>query len=183
MFFNNFNYYAGAPFKLRNSATGTPYPIGTGILLFGGRRARVENNRVYGNYLVGVGALKQILLKQTDAADLIGNQITGNNFGNDGKNPNGRDLFYDGNGRDNCVDPGTSRNNVPLNNNTFAPCPFTGANTFNEAAQTEAVGWALNVIEPEKNPANVEKAWLKGTQTAIPGFTPMERWTPSIGVK
>ena len=73
IFWNNFNYYAGAPFKLKKQATSAPYPIGVGVLLFGGRRAEVTNNRIYGNYLVGVGAIKQILLKQADAADLIGN--------------------------------------------------------------------------------------------------------------
>ncbi len=166
---------------MRASATDTPYPVGTGVLLFGGRRARVENNRVYGNYLVGVGALKQILLKQKSAADLIGNQIKGNSYGNGGKNPNGRDIFYDGSGSDNCVDVGASQNNVPLNNNTFLPCPFKGANTLNEAAQGEAVGWALS-IDPTK-PDGAEKFWLKGTQQPVPGLTPMERWTPSIGAK
>ena len=70
IFWNNFNYYRGAPFKLRKQATATPYPIGVGVLLFGGRHNTVTNNRVYGNYLVGVGALKQVLLKQKSAADL-----------------------------------------------------------------------------------------------------------------
>jgi hypothetical protein len=181
VYFNNFNYYAGAPFVLRNSATNTPYPVGTGILLFGGRRATVEKNRVYGNYLLGIGALQQILLEQKDAQDLIGNQIKGNVFGNGGKNPNGRDVFYDGNGRDNCVEPGAAQNTVPLSRNTFAPCPFTGQNTFNQAAQLEAVNWALS-INPAK-PDDAEKFWIKGSQQPIPGFTPFERWTPSIGAK
>src|SRR3954470_21643000 len=31
VFWNNFNYYKGAPFKLRESATSVPYPVGVGI--------------------------------------------------------------------------------------------------------------------------------------------------------
>ncbi|MSW96341.1 MAG: hypothetical protein F2796_06030, partial [Actinobacteria bacterium] len=92
VFFNNWNYYAGAPFQVRAAATGVPYPIGIGILLFGGRRTIVEGNRVYGNYLVGVGMIPQILLNQKDAVDLIGNQIRANVYGNAGNNRNGRDI-------------------------------------------------------------------------------------------
>ena len=98
VFWNNFNYYKGAPFKMIPSATSVPYPVGVGILLFGGRRNRIENNRVYGNYLVGIGALQQFLLKQKDAQDLVGNSVRFNQMGMGGADPNGRDLFYDGNG-------------------------------------------------------------------------------------
>ena len=55
IFWNNFNYYAGAPFKQKKQATVTPYPVGVGVLLFGGRRTEVSHNRIYGNYLVGAG--------------------------------------------------------------------------------------------------------------------------------
>ena len=50
IFWNNFNYYAGAPFKPQEDRrTCRRYPVGVGVLLFGGRRNRVENNRIYGN--------------------------------------------------------------------------------------------------------------------------------------
>ncbi len=185
IFFNNFNYYAGAPFKVRPSATGTPYPIGTGILLFGGRRAIVEGNRIYGNELLGIGAIKQILLKQVDAQDLIGNQIRENSFGNDGRNLNGRDLFYDGSGHDNCVTTTGTQGNVPQSGDTFVACPanggYTGPNTFDQAAQTVALGWALNVVEPEKNPLQVEAAWIRHPQPAVGGITPLVHWEKSQG--
>ena len=77
VFWNNFNVHAGAPFKPKKTGVVPLVPIGTGILLLGGRTNRVEDNRVYGNYLVGVAAVEGILLdKTTEARALIGNQIT-----------------------------------------------------------------------------------------------------------
>ena len=43
-------------------------PVGTGILLLGGRGNRVENNRIYGNYLAGVAAIEGILLEKNPEA-------------------------------------------------------------------------------------------------------------------
>ena len=105
IFWNNFNYYAGAPFKVGKAATdSTPYPVGVGVLLFGGRRNRIENNRIYGNWLAGAGMIQQFLLsKKPDAPDLVGNSIANNQFGLNGTDLNGRDLAYDGNGSDNCI--------------------------------------------------------------------------------
>jgi parallel beta helix pectate lyase-like protein len=170
VFWNNFNYYMGAPFKLRKQATSTPYPVGVGILLFGGRRNVVTNNRVYGNYLVGIGALKQILLKQADAADLIGNQVMNNTFGLGGADLNGRELFYDGTGSNNCFGPNVGvQNTTPANGDTFVPCPFTGANTFDSAAQSEAINWSLD--------ATHEANWIKHPHAPKPGLTPLEHYT------
>jgi hypothetical protein len=168
IFWNNLNYYVGtAPFKLLQSATGTPYPIGTGVLLFGGRRNKVTNNRIFGNYLVGVGAIKQVLLKQTDAQDLIGNQVRSNVFGRNGSDPNGRDLFYDGSGRDNCFGPNVGvRATTPANGSTFAPCPFTGANAFDANAQAEALGW---VTDPTH-----EKFWVRHAHPPVRDIAPLE---------
>jgi parallel beta helix pectate lyase-like protein len=171
VFWNNFNYYKGAPFKLRKQATSTPYPVGVGILLFGGRRNQVTNNRVYGNYLVGIGALKQILLKQANAADLIGNQVHDNVFGLGGADLNGRELFYDGSGSDNCFGPNVGvQNTTPSNGSTFAPCPFTGANAFDSAAQAEAINWSVGDSTHEAN-------WIKHPHAPKPGLTPLEHFT------
>jgi Right handed beta helix region len=171
VFWNNFNYYLGAPFKLKKQATSAPYPIGVGILLFGGRRNEVTNNRVYGNYLVGVGALKQILLKQADAADLIGNQVRDNQFGLGGADLNGRELFYDGSGTGNCFGPNVGvQNTTPADGSTFAPCPFTGANTFNAAAQNEAINWSVG-------DSTHEAFFIRHAHAAKPGLTPLEHYT------
>jgi hypothetical protein len=170
VFWNNFNYYAGSPFKLKKQATAAPYPIGVGILLFGGRRDVVTNNRVYGNYLVGIGALKQLLLKQADAADLIGNQVHDNQFGLGGADLNGRELFYDGSGTDNCFGPNVGvQNTTPADGSTFAPCPFTGANTFNAAAQNEAINWSVG-------DSTHEAFFIRHPHAAKPGLTPLEHY-------
>lgn len=172
IFFNNYNYYAGAPFDLRGSATGTPYPIGTGILLFGGQRIQVTGNRVFGQNLIGVGALQQILLALDTSHPEItpewytlrGNQITGNTFNDGGKHPNGRDLFYDGNGTDNCVSGNIGVNvTVPADSNTFKPCPFVGNNVLDSAAQGEAINWALAL--DTSNPVSVEQFWKASSKT------------------
>jgi Right handed beta helix region len=79
IYWNNFNYYKGAPFSLDRASTGgVPFPVGVGVFIFGGRRTLVENNRIFGNYLSGVAMVQQLLLKQKDAQELQGNVIKGN---------------------------------------------------------------------------------------------------------
>jgi plastocyanin len=169
IFWNNFNYYKGAPFKLIESATSVPYPVGVGVLLFGGRRNRIEHNRVYGNFLVGVGAVQQFLLKQKDAQDLVGNSVRFNQMGMGGADPNGRDLFYDGNGTGNCFSDNEGvRSTFPADGSTFAACPFGGANTFDAKAQQQAASWA---IDPDH-----EKDWVRGPHVAKAGVTPLEHY-------
>jgi len=171
VFWNNFNYYLGAPFR-RGSTTagGVPYPIGVGILLYGGRGNQVTNNKVYGNYLVGIGAMQAITLQQADAKDLVGNRIAGNEFGLGGQDPNGRDLFYDGNGSDNCFENnGPSPKLFPEDGSTFRPCSQKGPNVFNAGAQATAIGWALA--------EDHEAAWIRGPHVSKPGVKPLERWS------
>jgi hypothetical protein len=145
IFWNNFDYYKGAPFKLRPPATGdVPYPTGVGVLLFGGRNNQITNNRIYGNWLLGAGMIEQFLLKNPDDGTLVGNQITDNQFGLNGTDLNSRDIGYDGNGSGNCVSGNTGVSvTTPADGSTLVACPFSGANTFNEAARNEAVGWAI----------------------------------------
>lgn len=173
LFWNNFNYRAGAPFPLRKSAVGEiPYPTGVGVLLFGGRGHLVEANRFYGNYLVGAGMLQQLLLKDKGAQNLVNNQLKGNAFGKDGTDLNGRDLFYDGNGTGNCVSGNTGvQVSVPADQSTFAACPFTGANAFNQTAQNEAIGWATA--------ADPTSGWVRHPHTPIAGITPLETFSKS----
>jgi hypothetical protein len=169
IFWNNFNYYVGAPFKVRKSGIGVPYPVGVGVLLFGGRHNDVVNNRIYGNYLVGVGALQQILLKQKDAADLIGNSVRNNQFGLNGTDLNGRDMVYDGSGSDNCFAGNAGvQAMLPTDGSAFAACPFTGANAYNAAAQAEAFGWAGD--------ATHEKFWIRHPHAPKKGYTPLEHY-------
>src|SRR4051794_22221981 len=145
IFWNNFDYYKGAPFKLRPPATGdVPYPTGVGVLLFGGRNNHITNNRIFGNWLLGAGMIEQFLLKNPDDGTLVGNQITDNQFGLNGTDLNGRDIGYDGNGSANCVSGNTGVQSVmPESGATLVACPFGGGNADDEAARTTAVGWAI----------------------------------------
>ena len=178
IFWNNFNYYEGAPFELRPpSAEATPYPIGVGVILFGGRRNIVENNNVFGNYLVGVAAIQQFLLKDKGAQDLIGNEVKNNTFGAGGQDLNGRDLFYDGNGSNNCFGPNTGvQVTLPADSVNMPACPYTGPNQFDAAAQAEVVQWAVG------DPTHMAH-WIKSPHMAIQGLTPLELYADYTGQK
>jgi len=167
VFWNNFNFHQGAPFKPKKSGVVPLVPIGTGILLLGGRTNRVEDNRVFGNYLVGVAAVEGILLdKSTEARALIGNRIAGNAFGAGGEDLNARDLAYDGNGSDNCWGPNTGvQSTLPADGSMFTACPFSGANAFSQDAQNELVGFAG---------ASALMGWIRHPHKARPGYTPLE---------
>jgi hypothetical protein len=173
VFWNNFNYYAGAPFKLRPTATGGLYPVGTGILLFGGRNNKVEGNRIWGNYLLGYGQISQFLLKpeNTSFGLLEGNQVRGNTFGLAGRaDTNGRDLYYDGSGSKNCFEGNSLQSpNVPADNSTFAACPKADANTLNDAARNEGVSY----VGDSTHEAN----WVRVQHTPVSGVQPLEHWT------
>jgi hypothetical protein len=169
IFWNNFDYYKGAPFKLRPPATGdVPYPVGIGVLIFGGHRNVISNNRIFGNWSVGAGMLEQFLLKDpVNDGTLVGNQITGNQFGLNGTDLNGRDVFYDGNGSDNCISGNTGMDvTLPADQGTFVPCPFTGANTFNEESRNTAVGFA---VAPDQ-----ETNWIRHDHAPQGDLKPME---------
>ena len=106
IFWNNFNFHEGVPSKPKSSGVVPLVPIGTGLLLLGGRRNLVEDNRVYDNYAMGVAAVEAILLEENpQARALIGNVVRDNAFGLEGTDLNGRDLAYDGNGTANCFGP------------------------------------------------------------------------------
>jgi hypothetical protein len=171
IFWNNFNYYAGAPFKVRPpAADSTAYPVGVGVLLFGGRHNRVENNRVYGNWLMGAGMIQQFLLTKVPAAmDLVGNSISNNQMGLDGADLNGRDLGYDGNGSDNCLSGNTGAAvTVPADASTMPACPFTGANAFSGDVQKQLIDWALDGTH--------EAFLVKHDHAPQPGITPLDHY-------
>lgn len=168
IFLNNFNYYAGAPFTMRpTKADGIPFPVGVGVLIFGGRRNVVEGNRIYGNKLIGAGAIEGLAVKDNKdfpgASDLVANKIQGNVFGNNGANRNGRDLSYDGNGTGNCmdVDQVGVQTIFPDNPSIFkSGCASdTTPNTFDAAAQGGAVSWA---VAPDHT-----SGWIQYPQAAV----------------
>ncbi|MFL5844840.1 MAG: nitrous oxide reductase family maturation protein NosD [Solirubrobacteraceae bacterium] len=178
VFWNNFNYFAGAPFPIRDGATGElAYPVGTGILLYGSRRTKVTKNRVFGNYLIGLAMVEAVTLEQADAKDLVGNEFSGNAFGTNGLSGtpgddlNGIDIAYDGNGTGNCISGNTGvKTTIPADQSTFAACPFAGANTFNN----DAFG---QMIAPAGDDTH-EKFWVKHPHQPIEGIEPLEHYTP-----
>jgi hypothetical protein len=172
IFWNNFDYYQKAPFPLRSGAVGnTLYPVGTGVLLFGGRTTKVEGNRFYGNYLVGYGQISQFLLKPENMAlgVLEGNEVKNNTFGlAGGADKNGRDMFYDGSGSKNCFEGNQLQSpNVPADNSTFVACGQP--NALNDSARNEGIGWSGDSTH--------EANWIKNAHTPIEGITPLEHWT------
>ena len=96
VFWNNYNYYAGAKFRIPKTGPAglAGYPLGVGILLFGGQGHTVEKNKVYGNWLVGYGAIEQLTLTAAkkspalkEAAILRRNTVRNNDFGLGGTRP------------------------------------------------------------------------------------------------
>jgi hypothetical protein len=179
IFWNNFNYYAGAPFKVGKAAKdSTAYPVGVGVLLFGGRRNTIDNNRIYGNWLAGAGMIQQFLITAKDPAnaDLVGNVISNNQFGLNGTDLNGRDITYDGNGSSNCVSGNTGvQVTVPADQATFAACPFTGANAFRADVQSELINWAVDGTH--------EAFLLKHDHAAQAGLQPLFHYSDYAGTK
>jgi Periplasmic copper-binding protein (NosD) len=169
VFWNNFNYFAGAPFKVGKTSTGFDFPPGIGILLFGSRTTQVTNNRVYGNFLLGMGVVQQFVLKQQDAALPIGNVFSGNDMGLGGSDLNGRDMAYDGSGSKNCFENNTLRSpNVPADNNTFATCPGPDPNHADGSVLAEGANWIGDDTH--------EKYWIRHDHAAHKGYNPLEHW-------
>jgi hypothetical protein len=142
--------------------------------LFGGRHNRVENNRIYGNWLMAAGMIQQFLLtKVPEAMDLVGNSFTNNQFGANGTDLNGRDLGYDGNGKDNCVSGNTGvQTTVPADSSTMPACPFTGANAFSGDVQKQLIDWALDGTH--------EAFLIKHAHVPQAGFTPLEHYAGGV---
>jgi len=171
IFWNNFNFHAGAPFEPKNSGVVPLVPVGTGLLLLGGRRNTVEGNKIFGNYAIGVAAVEGILLEDNpQARALVGNVVRDNAFGLDGTDLNGRELAYDGNGTDNCFGSNTGVSvTIPADGSTLSPCPFAGANPFSADAQGELISFT--------GPAAIGK-WIRHPHAVKPGYEPLEVFTP-----
>jgi Right handed beta helix region len=171
IFWNNFNFHRGAPFKIATEGTSALAPVGTGVLLLAGRRNIVEDNDIYGNWGIGVALIEGILLeKNPQAVDLVGNEVRNNRFGLGGTDLNGRELAYDGNGSDNCFGGNTGVSvTIPADGSTLSPCPFAGANPFSQAALGEMLG-----LSGEASVA----AWNRHPHAPKQGFEPLEIYTP-----
>ena len=141
------------------------FPVGVGILLFGGRDTIVEGNQIYGNYLTGFGMIDQIVLEDEDAQTVERNTIRDNQFGLNGTDLNGRDISYDGSGSDNCfADNGETQNNLPGGQQRAGRVPVPGSNGVNDAARQEMIAFATDLDR--------EKYWVKHPHAAEAGPHP-----------
>jgi hypothetical protein len=169
IFWNNLNFHEGdPPFEPREEGTAALAPIGTGILLLGGRDHRIENNRIHGNFLTGIAAIDGILLPAgSPAISLDRNIVRDNQFGLGGTDANGRDVAYDGSGSDNCFTLAASDTTFPADRSTIATC--SGPNGMSQAARDQMVGWtgtgALN-------------GWVRHAHPAKKGYKPLEDFKP-----
>jgi plastocyanin len=176
IFWNNFDFHKGAPFPLpKSGSTADIVPIGTGIILLGGRGNVVRDNRIDGNFLAGVALIDGILLTRPenhDAIALTNNQVTGNAFGAAGSDVNGRDLVYDGSGSANCFSGNAGVHaTFPADAARFPACPFTGSNGFSQDDRNTMLGWIGE---------NAVKGWVRHDHPARAGVTPLEAY-PAAG--
>jgi hypothetical protein len=165
IFWNNFNFHEGTPpFDVRRDGTAALVPVGTGVLLLGGRGNRIENNRIHGNFLAGVAAIEGILLeKNPGARSLERNVVRNNQMGLNGTDANGHDLMYDGNGSDNCFSLDGVSSNFPTDGSTFAGCG--GPNAFSKSVQDAMLGFTGK---------NALTGWAKHPHPAKAGYAPLE---------
>jgi parallel beta-helix repeat protein len=172
VFWNNFNYYKGAPWPPRTTAVkgSIPFPVGVGILLFGGRDTKVTGNKVFGNWLGGVALVQALTLKNAADGTLKNNEVSGNVFGAGGQDLNGIDIAYTGDGTGNCFGNNTGANrNLPADPSFFPACAPGIVNT----AAPEALKTLLDAtVNPDK-----EAAWVRGPHISVPGVTPLETYT------
>jgi hypothetical protein len=176
VYWNNFNYYDGAPFKKRRTvvnSTDIPYPVGAGILLHGGRGNQVFDNQVYGNWLAGFAMIDAFQLKRRAQRPLRNNTISNNVFGLGGTDLNGRDIGYDGGGSGNCFENNQDVTSVfPTDGSTIVPCTTPPTpNVFSQAARDQAIGWVVD--------ATHEAGWIPHPHAPQAGRTPIEHWPPS----
>ncbi len=173
VFWNNYNYYKGAPFVIEKGADGLVYPIGIGILLYGSRNTTVQDNQIFGNYLAGFGEIGQVTLKETSAASLNNNTVVGNVFGRGGKDTNGYDMVYPGSvlslvDTGNCFSNNvvTSRNlpATPAGSSYGPACPFSGTNPTVPNGLAIAISWLADKTH--------EKFWVIHSHPAFDGLKP-----------
>jgi hypothetical protein len=170
IFWNNLNFHEGTPpfTPPPASANGNLVPIGTGILLLGGRDHLIEDNKIYGNFLAGVAAIDGILLQKNPlAVSLDRNVVRNNEFGLGGTDVNGRDIAYDGSGSDNCFTLAATDTTFPADRSTIATC--SGPNGMQQAARDQMVGWTGT---------NALSGWNKHAHPPKKGYEPVEDFKP-----
>jgi hypothetical protein len=152
--------YTANPQYKANRSDDFVYPAGTGIFLLSGRDNVFENNRVHGNFLMGLGVAQNPFLKSASVQELQRNRFTGNVFGANGADKNGRDAVYTTNGVGNCFsnNPGMAVT-VPSDPAAFPACPNPGAGPQSGEGFAALADWGVA--------GNYRKGWLP--QAHAPG--------------
>jgi len=171
VFWNNFNFYAAAPFKPARPA-GFSYPVGAGIVLLGAREHTLDGNRIYGHYLIGLAVARAPRASgggQPEDVEALNNEL-----GLGGADRNGRDILYDGSGAGNCFQENETRSpTVPASSAVFTPCDIPKQPNAPDAEAAAAIAeWTAP--EPPG-----EASWITGPHQSQPGREPLERCTVS----
>lgn len=183
VFWNNFNFYWGAPFEIpKDAAAGfAGYPVGLGVFLFGSQDTTVENNRIFGHYLAGVAPIPQVILgaeddpKLKEAAVLRNIVVRGNQFGRGGSDRNANDIVYDGSGTGNCFENNVLTSpTIPSSGSTLASCPGPAQNQPDPSVLGVVLPWSLDGNRDD--PVTFEKYWIKNPHSTVPGIQPLERF-------
>ena len=169
IFWNNFNFHEGAPFKPKKTASCRWCRSAPACCCSAAAATASRTTAIYGNYLVGVAAVEGILLdKTTEARALIGNQIARQRVRRwAATDLNGRDLAYDGNGSGNCWGPNTG-----VADHDARPTARRSRRARSRARTRSA---RTRRASCSASPApNALKGWIKHPHTAKPGYTPLE---------
>jgi uncharacterized protein YgiB involved in biofilm formation len=172
VFWNNFDVYRGKPPFKSNRGDDFVYPPGTGFFLLSGRNNLINQNRIYGNQLVGLGIAQNPFLKAefAGAVDLKNNRFEGNVFGKSGSDLNARDLVYSTNGTGNCFQGNVGMaTTIPADPSFFPGCPFADKNPANDEGLVAFAGWATG-----KTPTYLENWVAKPHAAGAGGIVPID---------
>ncbi|MFN8161518.1 MAG: hypothetical protein U0R52_10820 [Solirubrobacterales bacterium] len=197
IFWNNFNYYLPASnVKTVSGGLGTVgtlelnYPIGAGVIVFGGDGWTVKNNRIFGNYQWGAAAFSDPFNTGDDATSR-NNRFIDNKMGRNGTDKNGTavygaDFWVDGSGSGNCFSGnGAAATFDPSSVNTLAflypSCPAPGSSgTGTSIGDTDQqFGDLINYVgsdntNPADGPEQMECGWTQHSHPAFKGYKPLK---------
>jgi hypothetical protein len=177
VFWNNFDYYRkSSPVKTVSSGVGPAriqYPVGVGVLIFGGTGWVVKDNSIFGNFLIGASAVSDPTNSSGKAINNA-NQFIDNKMGAAFNDANGEDFFNDGSGRGTCF---ANNGAVTLysaaddpDSQLYPTCPATtgSGTTAGDADQLKVIAAIVSQTTGQ------EKFWHVHTHPARPGVKPFE---------
>jgi hypothetical protein len=177
VFWNNFDYYRkSSPVRTVSSGFGPAriqYPVGVGVLIFGGTGWVIKDNSIFGNFLIG-GSTVSDPTNSSGKAINDDNQFIDNKMGAAFNDTNGTDFFNDGSGRGSCF---ANNGAVTLysaaddpDSQLYPTCPATTGSGTTTGDQDQ-----LNVVAAiVSQTTGQEKFWHVHKHPARPGVKPFE---------